>query len=123
MRYSSDENSLLCAPVLACRERCGVELRHTRNCELPKTFTEPNRDREGAKTQEITAVGGGCFLTGAVGSLKLAAGVVHDGAFIEKWLSFKPDLCPDQGLKVAWRATREACTPKTDCPPELPLES
>ena len=41
-------------------------LRHTRNCGLPKTFTEPNRDREGAETQEITAVGGGRFLTGAV---------------------------------------------------------
>ena len=28
----------------------------------------------------------------------LAAGVVHDGHFIEKWLGVKPDLCPDQGL-------------------------
>lgn len=34
----------------------------------------------------------------AVRSLGLAAGVVHDGAFIEKWLGVKPDLCPDQGL-------------------------
>ncbi len=34
----------------------------------------------------------------AVRSLRLAAGVVHDGAFIEKWLGVKPDLCPDQGL-------------------------
>ena len=34
----------------------------------------------------------------AVRSLKLAAGIVHDGAFIEKWLGVKPDVCPDQGL-------------------------
>ncbi len=34
----------------------------------------------------------------AIRSLELAAGVVHDGAFIEKWLGVKPDLCPDQGL-------------------------
>lgn len=34
----------------------------------------------------------------AVRSLKLAAGVIHDGEFIEKWLGVKPDLCPDQGL-------------------------
>ena len=31
-------------------------------------------------------------------SLDLAAGVIHDGQFIEKWLAVKPDLCPDQGL-------------------------
>ena len=31
-------------------------------------------------------------------SLRFAAGVVHDGLFIEKWLGVKPDLCPDQGL-------------------------
>ena len=31
-------------------------------------------------------------------SLQLAAGVVHDGEFIGKWLGVKPDLCPDQGL-------------------------
>jgi glycosyltransferase involved in cell wall biosynthesis len=34
----------------------------------------------------------------AVRSLRLAAGVVHDGAFIEEWLGVRPDLCPDQGL-------------------------
>jgi hypothetical protein len=34
----------------------------------------------------------------AIRSLRLAAGVIHDGAFIEKWLGVKPDLCPDQGL-------------------------
>lgn len=34
----------------------------------------------------------------AVRTLKLAAAVVHDGAFIEKWLEVKPDLAPDQGL-------------------------
>ncbi len=34
----------------------------------------------------------------AVRSLRLASGVVHDGAFIEKWLGVKPDICPDQGL-------------------------
>ena len=34
-------------------------------------------------------------------SLGLAAGVVHDGRFIEKWLRVKPDLCPDQGLSPA----------------------
>lgn len=31
-------------------------------------------------------------------SLELAAGVIHDGAFIEPWLGVKPDCCPDQGL-------------------------
>lgn len=31
-------------------------------------------------------------------SLSLAAGVVHDGEFIGKWLGVAPDLCPDQGL-------------------------
>lgn len=31
-------------------------------------------------------------------SLELAAGVIHDGAFIEKWLGVKCDRCPDQGL-------------------------
>ena len=31
-------------------------------------------------------------------SLTMAAGVVHDGAFIEKWLEVAPDLCPNQGL-------------------------
>ncbi|MGD2109076.1 MAG: glycosyltransferase family 4 protein [Phycisphaerae bacterium] len=34
----------------------------------------------------------------AVRSLRMACGVIHDGAFIEKWLGVKPDLCPDQGL-------------------------
>ena len=34
----------------------------------------------------------------AIRSLKLAAGVVHDGAFIQKWLGVEPDICPDQGL-------------------------
>ncbi|MCH7604164.1 MAG: hypothetical protein IIB54_15510, partial [Planctomycetes bacterium] len=37
----------------------------------------------------------------AVRSLDLTAGVVHDGAFIEKWLGVEPDLCP-----VAARAIR-----------------
>jgi glycosyltransferase involved in cell wall biosynthesis len=32
-------------------------------------------------------------------SLGWAAGVSHDGRFIEKWLGVKPDLCPDQGLR------------------------
>ena len=31
-------------------------------------------------------------------SIGLAAGVVHDGEFIGKWLGLKPDLCPNQGL-------------------------
>ena len=31
-------------------------------------------------------------------SLKMAAGTVHDGRFIEKWLGVAPDRCPDQGL-------------------------
>ena len=31
-------------------------------------------------------------------SLHLAAGVIHDGRFIEKWLGVPPDRCPDQGL-------------------------
>jgi len=39
---------------------------HTRSCGLPKTFVEPNRDREGAEMQGVAAVGGGRFLTGAV---------------------------------------------------------
>jgi len=39
---------------------------HTRNCGLCRAFTEPNGDREGAATQEITAAEGGRFLTGAV---------------------------------------------------------
>ena len=34
----------------------------------------------------------------ALRSVKLAAGIVHDGAFIEKWLGVEPDVCPDQGL-------------------------
>ncbi len=34
----------------------------------------------------------------AVQSLRRVAGVVHDGAFIEKWLGVSPDICPDQGL-------------------------
>lgn len=34
----------------------------------------------------------------AIRSLELAAGVVHDGAFIETWLGVRPDACPDQGL-------------------------
>jgi glycosyltransferase involved in cell wall biosynthesis len=34
----------------------------------------------------------------AVRSLELAAGVVHDGAYIEKWLGVPADVCPDQGL-------------------------
>lgn len=34
----------------------------------------------------------------ALRSLELAAGIVHDGVFIETWLGIKPDLCPDQGL-------------------------
>lgn len=31
-------------------------------------------------------------------ALSMASGLVHDGAFIEKWLGVKPDACPDQGL-------------------------
>jgi glycosyltransferase involved in cell wall biosynthesis len=31
-------------------------------------------------------------------SLKLAAGFIHDGAFISRWLGVPADLCPDQGL-------------------------
>ncbi len=34
----------------------------------------------------------------ALRSRSMAAGIVHDGAFIEKWLGVRPDLCPDQGL-------------------------
>lgn len=34
----------------------------------------------------------------AARSLTLAAGVVHDGVFIEKWLGVSADICPDQGL-------------------------
>ncbi len=34
----------------------------------------------------------------AVQSLRHCAGVAHDGAFIEKWLGVKPDICPPQGL-------------------------
>lgn len=34
----------------------------------------------------------------AQASLRRCAGVVHDGAFIEKWLGVKPDVCPPQGL-------------------------
>lgn len=34
----------------------------------------------------------------AVRSRLLAAGVVHDGTFIGKWLGVEADLCPDQGL-------------------------
>lgn len=34
----------------------------------------------------------------AIRSLKRAAGVVHDGVFIERWLGVRPDVCPDQGL-------------------------
>ena len=40
-------------------------------------------------------------------SLGLAAGVVHDGEFIEKWLGVRADICPDQGIgflfDVIWR--------------------
>ena len=39
---------------------------HTWNCGLRKTLTEPNRDRQGAATQEVTGAEGGRFLTGAV---------------------------------------------------------
>lgn len=31
-------------------------------------------------------------------ALGMAAGLVHDGEFIEKWLGVTPDLCVDQGL-------------------------
>ena len=34
----------------------------------------------------------------ALRSLGLAAGVVHDGEFIAKWLDVRADICPDQGL-------------------------
>ena len=34
----------------------------------------------------------------AARSINLAAGVVHDGAFIGTQLGVEPDLCPDQGL-------------------------
>ncbi len=34
----------------------------------------------------------------AARTLGMAAGVVHDGAFIEKWLGVAPGICPDQGL-------------------------
>lgn len=34
----------------------------------------------------------------AVRSQLLANGVIHDGAFIQKWLGVAPDLCPNQGL-------------------------
>lgn len=34
----------------------------------------------------------------AVQSLRHCAGVAHDGAFIEKWLGVKPDICPPQGI-------------------------
>ena len=50
----------------------------------------------------------------AVRSLRLAAGVVHDGAFIEKWLGVKPDLCPDQGLSPP----ASALEPIPEPPPE-----
>ncbi len=31
-------------------------------------------------------------------SMQLAAGFVHDGTYIQKWLGVRPDICPDQGL-------------------------
>jgi len=43
----------------------------------------------------------------------LAAGVVHDGRFIEKWLDVVPDLCPDQGL----RPRAEELAPVAEPPP------
>ena len=47
-------------------------------------------------------------------SLKLAAGVVHDGEFIEKWLEVKPNICPDQGL----HPQADDLTPVPEPPPE-----
>ncbi len=49
----------------------------------------------------------------AVRSLRLAAGVVHDGAFIQKWLELEPDLCPDQGLFPP----ADELTPQPEPPP------
>jgi|GEM_PF-4770684 len=39
---------------------------HARSGGLPKTFGEPNHDREGAEMRGVEAVGGGRFLMGAV---------------------------------------------------------
>lgn len=49
----------------------------------------------------------------AVRALKLAAAVVHDGAFIEKWLEVAPDLAPDQGLSPS----AEELVPVPEPPP------
>ncbi len=46
-------------------------------------------------------------------SHRLAAGVVHDGEFIGKWLGVEPDLCPDQGLFP----TADELTPVPEPPP------
>lgn len=42
-------------------------------------------------------------------SLHHCAGVIHDGAFIARWLHVEPDLCVDQGLN-----------PEADALPEIP---
>jgi glycosyltransferase involved in cell wall biosynthesis len=45
--------------------------------------------------------------------LQHVAGVVHDGAFIEKWLGVRPDICPDQGLSP----TADELIPVPEPPP------
>jgi glycosyltransferase involved in cell wall biosynthesis len=50
----------------------------------------------------------------AIRSLALASGVVHDGAFIEKWLGVKPDLCPDQGLSPTADEIEQIPEPSAD---------
>lgn len=41
-------------------------LRYTPTCGSCKALTQPNRDRQGATTQEVTAAEGSRFLTGMV---------------------------------------------------------
>ena len=50
----------------------------------------------------------------AIRSLRLAAGIVHDGRFIEKWLGVEPDICPDQGIFPQ----ADDLTPVPEPPPE-----
>lgn len=50
-----------------------------------------------------------CEKDRAIESRRHVAGVVHDGAFIQKWLGVRPDLCPDQGL-----------SPSADALPHIP---